>query len=350
MEMVKGTALIIRFSSIGDIAQCLGAAQYLSQQGFAVDWLTKDSFADVVRTQSQVRHVLEFKSGSGVKEIFSLSKSIFHHYELVYDAHRSLRSSLLLFMLKIRAWMNPRSPQKIIRRPSRRLAKYLSLRWKLKTLPEPYSSALEFLKPLETYFHSRSGELIIDASISRFDKKALQNVQELIPKNDFIVLLPSANYDLKRWPVEHWSQILRLNPNQNFVILGGGQDHFLDQIQSDNPKQVLNLRGKTNLTESLWILTQAKAILGNDTGLSHWADQFGLPLVLILGPTAFGRPFRKSSKTAEIELKCKPCSKFGKNPCTNAITKRCLVELKPEYVSDLLNQVLTQGQSPSRPR
>ena len=109
------------------------------------------------------------------------------------------------------------------------------------------------------------------------------------------------------------------------MLLGGeAENEHGQKIQAAFPqKKIYNLCGELSLLASASILSQAKTVLTNDTGLMHIAAMFDVPIVSIWGNTvpAFGMsPYRpgneKSVKIHEVlGLNCRPCSKIGYQKC-----------------------------------
>ena len=116
---------------------------------------------------------------------------------------------------------------------------------------------------------------------------------------DYIVLAPSAAWELKRWPIEYWQELINRLPNENIVLLGGPEDHFIeDLVKNAKPRRarLLNLAGKLSFAQSCSVIENAKHIVGGDSGLTHVGDSFAVPSSLIIGAAAFAYPARKSTK------------------------------------------------------
>jgi ADP-heptose:LPS heptosyltransferase len=164
-------------------------------------------------------------------------------------------------------------------------------------------------------------------------EKLTSPLPEDYPISEAIVLAPSATWEMKRWPTAYWSQLATSLPTQKFILLAGVDDTFCDDIIKKSPNNILNLRGHLTWVQSTQIILQAKAIISGDTGLLHVADVMGKPAVAIIGPTAFGFPSRKTSIVAEINLKCRPCTKDGRGRCVNSEYKKCLIRITPKMVA-----------------
>jgi ADP-heptose:LPS heptosyltransferase len=70
------------------------------------------------------------------------------------------------------------------------------------------------------------------------------------------------------------------------------------------------------------------------------AESLGKNVVALIGPTPFGYPSRAESVVVEVPLWCRPCSKDGSGPCINFKFQKCMKDITPERVFDLVkNQV-----------
>jgi len=147
-----------------------------------------------------------------------------------------------------------------------------------------------------------------------------------------IILVPSAAWKMKRWPIAHWKTVIELLPEYQFTILGGPEDDFCIELENIDPKRVTNLAGKLSLKESCAIAGHCDFIITGDTGLQQVADLSGRKGLSLMGPTAFGFTTMGTIKTLGVELECRPCSKDGRGNCSQDIYQKCMVEITPEQV------------------
>jgi len=63
-----------------------------------------------------------------------------------------------------------------------------------------------------------------------FPELAENKIQKIIKSNfnsrPFVALVPSAAWEMKRWPLDHWKELVLLLPNHDFAVLGGKEDLF----------------------------------------------------------------------------------------------------------------------------
>lgn len=322
--MQKNKLLIIRFSSFGDIIQALSVIESFLNKNpdTEIHWAVRSDFTELLKYNPKITKIWPLERKEGFKGLLQLSQKLrkekFTH---VYDAHNNLRSRFLSSYL----W-----PKFFLRRGKDRLKRILLFKFRKNLYPKDLSAIDTYLGPLKKWGIKNSP---IEESQLYISKNITQEVQSKIPFKDFIALIPSAAWDLKKWPLPYWKSLIALMPNQNFIILGGPQDSYLnDLVTEENRHRVLNFCGKLSLLESSAVVQLAKSAVGSDTGLTHAGDQLGTPTIFLTGPTAFGRPSRPSSISLEIDLWCRPCSKDGSGKCKNSTYKKCLYDIKPESV------------------
>jgi heptosyltransferase I len=154
----------------------------------------------------------------------------------------------------------------------------------------------------------------------------------------WIAIQPGARWENKRWPVNYFSELVRLLvikfPETRFAILGSGEDKPLGEIISRAaPERCLNMCGATSLPEMIEWVRLCDLMITNDTGPMHAAAALGKPLVALFGPTEPRRtgPYGQLENVLRIELPCSPCLKSfctWKNPneCLNAISPTMVFE------------------------
>jgi ADP-heptose:LPS heptosyltransferase len=347
--------LIIRFSSFGDIFQALEAAKHLADSGTvrSIDWLVRDDFAALLENQKNIRKVHRFDRKSSVFSLMARAWAMAPEYTHVYDAHSNLRSFVVRAMIRLR-WsaervLHPFGPSRsMIRRSKERLRRLLFFRFRLKTLPMPYRGAESYLWPLRQWlpnlefnFASVAWNLPVETNPPTETLRAFKTWRLQKADATLIALAPSAAWPNKRWPIDRWrllvSEWLETSPDSLFLLLGGPDDQFLNAIENEfGPARIFNAVAKTSLLESALLLGQADALVANDTGLLHVADRLQIPSVAIIGPTAFGYPSSPVARVAEVsrlDLPCKPCSKDGRDACTNSVKLKCLLDVTPSHVA-----------------
>ncbi len=348
--------LIIRFSSFGDIVQA-SAVPAAFKKAFPeseIDWLVRDDFANLLSHHQHLHKVIRFDRRQGPWQLLQTAWRLASSggYSHVYDAHCNVRSQLvmlvfrlcfLLRLVSLRPFVSATKPV-FLTRPKNRLRRWLLFTFRLPSLPMPYRGAQSFLWPLEKWQISSSmpqgRQFWTEASVPQ---TVLDEFSQLPQPR--VALAPSAAWEMKRWPIEHWQKLIQLTPDLSFVLLGGPQDHFVETIAATAPARCLNLAGSLTLQQSSALLQMVDLVIANDTGILHVADQMEIPTMALIGPTAFGYPSHSTSITMEVDLACKPCSKDGRGKCHNSVYQRCLLELAPEKVAQAAREILHTGKA-----
>jgi len=342
----KQHLLVIRFSSFGDIVQAI-AVPIAFREKFPeaqIDWLVREDFKSLLTSHPAIHKVISFSRDQGLFALIQLAWRLGgRDYSYVYDAHNNVRSQVVTAVMKFRWYLQclaGRSVPHFVRRSKDRLRRWLFFQFRYKTLPTPFRGAESFLKPLSVWGISSkvpNGPQFF-ANIPLPDE--IEAKIHALPR-PLVALAPSAAWQMKRWPVAHWKKLIRLLPNSSFVFLGGPEDHFINELELEAPNhRSLNLAGALTLEQSAAVLKYCELLIAGDTGIMHTADQMERPTIALIGPTAFGYPSHSTSQTLEIELSCKPCSKDGRGRCVNSLYQRCMIEINPERVATVAQEIL----------
>lgn len=133
-------------------------------------------------------------------------------------------------------------------------------------------------------------------------------------------LNPGAEYGpAKRWPAERFVEAaleLQNTLRCRWIIFGGAGDiELAGRIAADiqrqgAPMSVVNLAGKTSLSELAALLQFSRLVLTNDTGPMHLAAAVGAPMLALFGSTSpelTGPIFSPAARILRAEVPCSPC-------------------------------------------
>lgn len=336
MIQSRNKILIIRFSSFGDVTQALSIPSKLAELGGEpeIHWAIREDLAPLLEGHPHIHKIWKLDRRTGLKGlwqlILSLKKERFSH---VFDAHNNLRSHLIVWFLRPPlALSRIFDPPLFTRKSQKRWKRFLLFRFHINRYEQPFSGQRDLLEPLQSWGLTRESP---PAPQLKVQPDALEKVRSLLAGRgfeNFIALAPSAAFPLKRWPLEHFKKLISLCANEKFVCLGGPEDGFIEEIVKIAPHRVLNVAGPLSLQESTAVISLARGLVTNDTGLLHVGEQLGRKTIALMGPAPFGFPSRESTRILELKLSCRPCSKHGQGPCVNEKFQRCLVDITPEHV------------------
>lgn len=249
-------ALILRFSSLGDVVLTSCLFEPLREKGYEIDLLTFKPYGNLFLDDDRV-NVIETTKENLLKDLKKLKKS----YELKIDLHKNLRSYLVRLILG-GSWRS--YPKESIRR---RLSVHFKLFRKPYYVPEAYAKSLKGIAEIK---NPRPFIKVSEERVKRF--------RELY--GDYVVIAPGAKYEKKRYP-HYWelSELL-IKEGFNVVIVGDKRDY---ELSRDFPG--INLCGKLELIDVLAVIKGAKLFIGNDSGLLHCARAVRTKAVQIYGGT-----------------------------------------------------------------
>lgn len=344
--------LLIRFSSMGDVVLQTATVNWLRSlfgRDLIISFVTSSEFTSLVDGHPGVNHVIGFDRRKGekwkdlLKKIDDLDER--EPIDLILDLHATLRS----FRLRMSYWNIPS-----LTVDKRRWERFFLTKIKSKTLKRVLDNKIFGLEPqveriikdFETIFNDNRG-LRRAADYRNGAHGELTSLKDL-PRYDlpdpYIVVAPSASFFYKRWPVDHFvklTKILLEKTQDHVVILAGPDDKFCDVFNEISSPRLHNLQGKTSLKESMGILAHAKASIGNDSGMNHIAEAYGVPSLTIFGPTdpRFGfAPHGERSRYISKHLACSPCSTTGKKDCSRD-QHYCMIEITPDEVYALYEEM-----------
>lgn len=327
--------LIIRFSSIGDIIQCMGMISGIRERfpEAEIHWIARKDMAPILAMDKRIHKIWAFDKTEGLRGLLKMAGKLRkEHYDYIYDAHSNIRSNIL----KLNLTPFPRQRPLVILRSKQRWRRFLLFRFGINRFDWPFRGVASYRKPLKQWGITRFPDSYHDWN---FPKECIQKFSGLIDERT-VTIVPSANWQMKRWPVDHWKKLITLLPDHHFIILGGPADLFCEEIKAVAPERTMNMSGKTNLLESCYLVNQSRIAVSADTGFMHAADLFRIPTLALIGPTAFGFPDGPTAEVLEIGLSCRPCTKDGHGKCKQCVYQKCMVDITPERVASRINQLL----------
>jgi heptosyltransferase-2 len=335
--------LIVRFSSIGDIIQCMSVLPGLkiANPKAVVHWIVRSDMATILEANPYIDRIHIFKKEKGliglIRFVINLRRLKF---DLIYDAHKNIRSAIVRTILTPLPLRILGFAPKLVVRNKIRFRRFLFFKLGIRSaIKMPFKSFASFKKPLEKINALAN---LVENTPWRFSAQTIAKTTSLTAKfasKKWICLVPSAAHELKKWPVSYFQALIRQLPEANFVIIGGPNDTFCEEIAATAPEQTINLAGQTNLMESFHIVYSATAIVSGDTGFMHAADLFRKPTIALIGPSAFGFPSNPEVVVQRSDLKCMPCSKDGSGKCKAKTRKQCMLDINPKTVAKILERI-----------
>jgi ADP-heptose:LPS heptosyltransferase len=311
---------------MGDIIYTTPVVRCLRLQlpGCEIHFLTKEQFKYIYELNPYLTklHLLKPKLRDTIADIKA------EKFDLIVDLHNNLRTSIIKLSTLVPALTYKKE----------RFTKWLALKLKWKSLYSKDHLVDRYLKTVKSL-----GITNDDKPIDYYLANSY-TLEEILPEShsqSFVAFIIGATHFTKRMPVEKVIEICK-GIKLPIVLLGGNDVlQNAEAIQQALGHQVYSTCGKTNLDQSVFIVSKAEKVIGFDTGLTHIAEAFNKPLVTIWGGTApelLGVfPYKiDQSLEAGIDLPCRPCSKFGLEACPLGHFK-CMKDIPNGLIVDYIN-------------
>ena len=124
------------------------------------------------------------------------------------------------------------------------------------------------------------------------DKNLILNIDDIIGKEDIIVIHPWTSDPVKQWPVERFCALaLRITKKtgSNILIVGGPEESQKGKMFDSLDNRIKNLTGETTLIELAQILKKSKLLISGDSGPVHMACAMGTPVIALFRNDILGK-------------------------------------------------------------
>lgn len=324
--------LIIGPSWVGDtvMAQALFKLLKTQHQHVQIHVLAPAWTFSLLHCMPEVEKVIEFPVQHGELKLafrYSLAKKlIVESYDQAIILPNSFKSALIPWFAKIpvrTGWL--REGRGLIVNDGRRLDKN---RYKL--MVEQYlalglrrgeTGPLPAIVPMLSVAQSK-----VESALQKF------NIQ--LTDQPILGLAAGAEFGpSKRWPEKHYAELAQSKLKQGWQVwlFGSPKDKDVSKMIMEETKgECIDFTGKTDLSETIALMTCIGGMVSNDSGLMHVAAALNKSLVAIYGSTSpdFTPPLSKKAKVLQLTLPCQPC--FKRTCPLNH--HRCMQDLKPQIV------------------
>lgn len=116
----------------------------------------------------------------------------------------------------------------------------------------------------------------------------------------------------KRWPEAYFAEVAKQKIAEGWdVWLFGaeGDRALIETIMNATNQQCDSFAGKTELAETIDLVSLTSGIVTNDSGLMHIAAALNKPIIAVYGSTspAFTPPLSAQASILKLNLDCQPC-------------------------------------------
>ena len=300
--------LIILTGALGDLARGLSLVGQLKQQypDVRIYWLVEKKWQGFVQLSNEIDQVFIFDRSRGVFDLPRLFRELRAiSFELTIDLQRIFKSGVfsLLSGAKTRLGFNRLDSKEF---------NYLFNNVHIPERGERFSKQLHYFEFLrfcgiqEPKFvpYLNHVKLPADSNVEWKAKLAA----------DPIAVILGSSWESKDWPEEHYLNslnVLTTKISTQFVLLGDRSRLAMSERISANFEEsaLLNLVGKTSLSELVAVLGLSRLAFGPDSGPGHIAAAVGTPFISIFGPTSVERtaPLNYKHLALAVNVPCGPC-------------------------------------------
>jgi len=339
--------LIIRLSALGDTIHTLPLAYALRKKypNVQLDWIVEDKASKFVINNPLINKVYElprkkWKSNKNkfqnIKEFFKIISEIQkENYDVVIDTQQLLKSSLIMGLSK--------GKRKIALDGGREFS-WLFANEIIKTTRKQFDINYHVVKRnLEIANYLECDVSKIKFVIPDFSNEISEEVKSTIKKIDSskktILIAPATTWDNKHWITQGWVDVINEFKNDYNIILTASdkEKHITEAIKHQvNDKNIIDLTGKTTLSDLTFIFNHCDLVISPDSGSAHIAWAQGKPKILTLFfATSKNRtaPFGEKYYSISSDIKCSPCmtkkckNKLLKNECCNKINSKEIINI-----------------------
>lgn len=144
-----------------------------------------------------------------------------------------------------------------------------------------------------------------------------------------------------KWPASHWLELARIltAEGRKITLFGGKDAAATGKLISDAIPGVANLVGRLGFEDSVPELLRLELLIGNDTGMTHFATLCTARVLCILGGGTFGRFFPWPDEARQYvlfhALDCYDCDWSCLFP-----EPKCLINISPLQVAAYARDIL----------
>lgn len=304
--------LVVLLGSLGDIARALPVLSILRQERphARITWAVGERWRELAALHPAADRLVVFPQQRTPAALARFIRELrAEQYDIALDLQRILKSGLCVRL--------SRAPRRIgfHRTDAKELNHLFTNEW-ISAFPAEVSKLRHYLAFVEHLGLAVPGTLPfgLDAAAGHAGPAALAALS-----SGFVALVVGSSWPAKDWSIDAYRNLVAriLEHSACSVVLTGDVSHRADSERlngSGHDPRIINLVGRTTLTELVTTLSEALAGVGPDTGAGHLAAAVGTPYVTLLGPTLPSRvaPYRCEALAVTSPV---PCACVGRRTC-----------------------------------
>ncbi|MDD3458022.1 MAG: glycosyltransferase family 9 protein [Weeksellaceae bacterium] len=325
----KKCILVIRFSSMGDVAMSVPVVREFLQQNKGVElvFVSQRQFAPMFDSIPGLNFIgVDLNDYKGLSGLYRLSKELNKtDFEAVADLHNVLRTKIIRKFLK----SNKAAVLDKGRKERRALIRQKNkIRKQLRPMPERYADVFRKLG---------------------FELRLSNRLKNNAVRENAVGIAPFALYEGKTYPLEQMKIVaLKIAEKGTKVYLFGSkqENEQLKDWEQLHPN-IVSVAGKYNLKKELEIMSGLKLMVSMDSANMHLASMVGTRTISIWGNThpfmgflGYGQQYIDVIQDETMEER--PVSVFGREN-TRSVEKDFFKNISPELIISRIEKYLNKN-------
>lgn len=292
--------LVIKLSSLGDIANALPAVRALKERtGAEIDWVVQPEYAALLACCRDVTRTIEFPRRHCLRNFLPFLRELRREkYDAIVDLQGLLKSASVAWLARGGRRVGPAWAREGANRFYN--AQPVKISGPRRHAVDELMDVVQLIAPGA----ATAPEPRLDVPEAASDGSP----------GPHVAFAPFSRWATKDWPVEKFAELGRRMVREmgcSIRIVGGpGDERAGEDLARQIGEGARNLCGKTNLPGLCSLLQGMDMLVTVDSGPMHWADALGVPLVAVFGATDPARtgPYRQRDHVvAKDGLECRPC-------------------------------------------
>lgn len=332
-------ALIIKLFAAGDVVMATPVAQALGENGYHVSWLAGEWSAELLKENPFVHKTFAYPDkifyDTSLLSKLSVARTlhreqfdvvvVLHDHPLVKMFAKTLGAKRVLFFARGDGGE---------RHQGKAYFHVLS------------SLGISGEMPYPKLFLSRVEE---NEALSFFQRFSIPPDSSIIGFAPGGGMNPKTMFALKRWGVEKYQELARFLIKKcaaRIFVFGHHDEHALcEEVRCANPDRIVNAAGTLSLRETAAIIKYCHLVVGADSAPVHIASAFGVPSVVLFGPTNpdVWKPVAPQDVSVHVlkeNYDCMPCYKDDGIFPSCPYDHRCMKTLSAERVFSACEEMI----------
>ncbi len=316
--------LIVKLGALGDVINTFPAVIRLKKHFKAeIHWLAAPLSFPLINNHPFVDRVILFDKNRkhGLAETITEIRK--QTYDITFDFQRTLKSGFFCLISKSR--------QKI--GFDRKRCKEFTWLYPFTRIPpsDPGKHMLEQYLDFTDFLGIEKADITWEISLP-------DSIDINLPDR-YIVLNIGATKKANLWQAEKFADLAELIYDKTkimSVLTGGGKEDIKRglRIEALAGESVINLVGKTSITELAGIIARCEVVVSCDTGPMHLSVALGKKTIALFGPSD---PVRTGPYRGEVIKKSISCSPCNRRKCHDPI---CMAMITPDDVFSKISELL----------